>query len=493
MFKASIHNIIRKQPAPTIIKDRVDDTLLWGAANAKPFEIVTTINRSITGSACIRTFSQYLYGNGFMSESLASAKVNSTLTFDGLLRSITSPFTKFSGFAFNVKYNAEFKIRLIYPMPFESLRLGIPDEEGNISHLVYNPYFGTAEYDKKYNQVFDTFNPDPRIVQDQVLRDGKGYKGQIFWFGLESEYNRFYPLPYWYSDNHGKGGGKDAMENEYLLSRLLNKELDHGFLQNVLMKVVGDPDEPIKISADSASREVYRTAGELLSEQINSKFAGVDGDNMMILWSAMKEQFPEIQAFPSNFNYEKLKDVADKIKQDIASSLQIPLILAGIQTSGSLSKDDIESAVQLMYSNVRFYQSILEDTFRTILTYWHDMTLAGESTDIQNYNPFPESKSVDPIIWAEMSKTDRANWINENTEYTVTTSSTTDSSATNESENPEQAAAQAQLRGSVGGVQGILQIADNFKKGIINDVAAITILQEIFGFDEAIARNILGL
>jgi hypothetical protein len=161
MFKASIHNIIRKQPAPTIIKDRVDDTLLWGAANAKPFEIVTTINRSITGSACIRTFSQYLYGNGFMSESLASAKVNSTLTFDGLLRSITSPFTKFSGFAFNVKYNAEFKIRLIYPMPFESLRLGIPDEEGNISHLVYNPYFGTAEYDKKYNQVFDTFNPDP--------------------------------------------------------------------------------------------------------------------------------------------------------------------------------------------------------------------------------------------------------------------------------------------------------------------------------------------
>jgi hypothetical protein len=68
-----------------------------------------------------------------------------------------------------------------------------------------------------------------------------------------------------------------------------------------------------------------------------------------------------------------------------------------------------------------------------------------------------------------MSKTDRANWINENTEYTVTTSSTTDSSATNESENPEQAAAQAQLRGSVGGVQGILQIADNFKKGIINE------------------------
>jgi hypothetical protein len=182
------------------------------------------------------------------------------------------------------------------------------------------------------------------------------------------------------------------------------------------MKVVGDPDEPIKISADSASREVYRTAGELLSEQINSKFAGVDGDNMMILWSAMKEQFPEIEPFPSNFNYEKLKDVADKIKQDIASSLQIPLILAGIQTSGSLSKDDIESAVQLMYSNVRFYQSILEDTFRTILTYWHDMAIAGESTDIQNYNPFPIEKTVELHIWEVLTIEEKRKWVQDNTD-----------------------------------------------------------------------------
>jgi hypothetical protein len=66
-------------------------------------------------------------------------------------------------------------------------------------------------------------------------------------------------------------------------------------------------------------------------------------------------------------------------------------------------------------------------------------------------------------------------------------------SADNESDNPEQAKAQAQLRGSVGGVQGILSIADNFKNGIINEKSATTILEEIYGFSNIIAREILGL
>lgn len=68
-----------------------------------------------------------------------------------------------------------------------------------------------------------------------------------------------------------------------------------------------------------------------------------------------------------------------------------------------------------------------------------------------------------------------------------------DKSNDNESNNPEQATAQAQLRGSVGGVQGILSIADNFKRGIINELSATTILEEIYGFSEQVAREILGI
>jgi HK97 family phage portal protein len=53
--------------------------------------------------------------------------------------------------------------------------------------------------------------------------------------------------------------------------------------------------------------------------------------------------------------------------------------------------------------------------------------------------------------------------------------------------------AQANLRGSVGGVQGILQIQQSFVAGVTSESSAISILIEIYGFNEETARQILGV
>jgi HK97 family phage portal protein len=55
------------------------------------------------------------------------------------------------------------------------------------------------------------------------------------------------------------------------------------------------------------------------------------------------------------------------------------------------------------------------------------------------------------------------------------------------------AQAQANLRGSVGGVQGILSIQASFAQGLTTQQSAISILMEIYGFEENVARQILGL
>jgi HK97 family phage portal protein len=55
------------------------------------------------------------------------------------------------------------------------------------------------------------------------------------------------------------------------------------------------------------------------------------------------------------------------------------------------------------------------------------------------------------------------------------------------------AQAQANLRGSVGGVQGILSIQASFAQGLTSAESAISILMEIYGFEENVARQILGL
>ncbi len=58
--------------------------------------------------------------------------------------------------------------------------------------------------------------------------------------------------------------------------------------------------------------------------------------------------------------------------------------------------------------------------------------------------------------------------------------------------NDVEAEAKAKLKGSVGGVQGILEIQASVSQGITDYDAAISLLYEIFGFDDATARRILG-
>lgn len=52
---------------------------------------------------------------------------------------------------------------------------------------------------------------------------------------------------------------------------------------------------------------------------------------------------------------------------------------------------------------------------------------------------------------------------------------------------------QARLRGSVGGVQGILSIQQSVSKNITSPDSAIETLKEIYGFKKDVAARILGV
>lgn len=68
----------------------------------------------------------------------------------------------------------------------------------------------------------------------------------------------------------------------------------------------------------------------------------------------------------------------------------------------------------------------------------------------------------------------------------------TESGANINTPNDVEAEAKAKLKGSVGGVQGILEIQASVAQGITDYSAAISLLYEIFGFDEKTAKSILG-
>lgn len=56
----------------------------------------------------------------------------------------------------------------------------------------------------------------------------------------------------------------------------------------------------------------------------------------------------------------------------------------------------------------------------------------------------------------------------------------------------EQLDAQANLRGTVGGVQGILGILQGVSAGTMTRESAVATMMEIYGFNEATANKILG-
>ena len=66
--------------------------------------------------------------------------------------------------------------------------------------------------------------------------------------------------------------------------------------------------------------------------------------------------------------------------------------------------------------------------------------------------------------------------------------------ASNSSDNPDakRLEAQAQLKGSVGGVQALLQIQQSVAQGLTDINAAVVIISEIYGIESSLARQMVG-
>lgn len=404
MSKVKIINL-KKDGILNELKDFKNNCLFYGINNAYPLDLITKIRRSRTASVCLRKLEDFVFANGF--NEIGSVKVNNNDSYNNILRNITSNVVKLGGFAlrYDIEVNDfEFSIKNIYSLPFENCRLGIPEEGSDeIKYIVYNPYFGSPQYrieDNQYFAILEYSNTVEKVSAIKKYFKSKGftYSGVCSWFGLETEYSRIYPKLSWHGDNNQVGGGISDMVNEYMLQNLLERDLGGNFLQNQLLNMIGDASEPATPEDEVLMRDGkdYTTISDELADQL-SNFTGADADSMMILWSKNKEEVPILTPFASSFNYDKLKDVVYNIKESIASSLQVPSILVNIQSSGSISKDDIESATILLQETVRPIQSFILEKLNDIRKY---LKIGNMVFEINKPTPF---KVVPQYIFNSMS------------------------------------------------------------------------------------------
>lgn len=348
--------------APRSLKDKSKNILIWGKNNDYPQELINTIYRSHTASACLDTYKTFLTGSGFSDKALNELMVNADQNMIQFHSCLTPDNTYFDGIAIRVLWTPQGKISSMRHMPFESVRLGIPDDKGNVNKLYYNPFYGTKDYEVRFTEEYDSFSTDPKVIREQIQAAGLfEWKGQILYLAAKKPMRRFYPEPSY------SGAIKwFAVDNS--IGEFHENNIDNNFLLSCLIKIAGDPNDAAEVDSEG---KTVKTIGDAFDEEITHNMSGKDNaGKMMVLWAKTKEMFPELQAFPANTNDELFKTLQQLTIDNITIATKVPPIIAGIQVSGKLGNTaEIINSARLLQKVVSEKQEILETTYKMLLSY----------------------------------------------------------------------------------------------------------------------------
>lgn len=416
-----VYNLLREFVNPGQV-DTAGNYLPYGEYDAFPNKISKLVDESPVGSSCISTLCDFIEGEGFSEEDLGKFVVNQRgETFAHIHNETSKSLGKFQGFAWHFTFNTFGQVVNWYSLPFENCRLGKPDSFGWVSQIHYNPYFGTDQYKRDKTICYDVFNSDPKVVMAQQARDGIDkktqkplYKGQIYYFGTTKPLNRFYPVPEYWS-------AKYWLEVDRRISEYHQKNLANGFLQPVMMTIIGDPNQPSTDPAyaglDAAS---VPTAGQVVDQYISENFMGTERiGNLWLNWVSKVEEKAILEAFPANNQEGYMNSLIAAVKDMISTATKVPAILANIVTGASLGGDGnaIRAAVKLLQQRVVKWHHLLEREYMNVFKAFYQPVT--NEVKIIHYNPFPEMATVDAQVWAALTPEEKRKWIQDNTEIEI--------------------------------------------------------------------------
>ena len=381
--------------------------LPFGADDSFPTRLTKLIQGSPTATSCLSTWADFITGEGFNEgEDLENLKVNKTgLTLFQFHTIQSAVFAKSWGVATLVKYNRVGQITELYDLPFGACRLSKPDDNGLISTILYNPYFGTALYNQNDTVVYDAYNPNAAIDQAKNLK----WKGQIYWYGIRDDKDPFYPIPDHYSAQHWMNVEKNA-------AIYFDDQLENGFLQDTIMKMIGDPNDPSGMK-DDKNEDIPK--GKAFDKEMTGNFAGAKNRHRILaMWGSNKEEWPELEPFPNSGNPDLFRVQDEHAIKKITIATKVPGVLANIQDTNNFSGEQIRPAVRLMQQRASRPQSILIGIYQDLLK--NMVNPYTSPITIVDYNPYPEENTVDDKVWNELTAEERRKWIKDHTEIELT-------------------------------------------------------------------------
>mgnify|MGYP003122427238 CR=1 FL=1 len=192
-------------------------------------------------------------------------------------------------------------------------------------------------------------------------------------------------------------------------------------------------------------------------KKLKKQYGGSDnGSQVFVTFSKNGETAPEFIPLNLNASDERFLQLEQAIQQNIIIAHGASPIVAGVATSGKLgSSDEVIESEQVFQKNViDSKQKMIERSFNKLLK----INGIQEEIKLKGIKSFDEAEKEDDKV----------------------------------EEIDVESQAKANLRGSVGGVTGILDIAAQVTSGTISRQAGISILEIIFGLSKDDAIELLG-
>jgi hypothetical protein len=396
-----------REAIPTSRKDLADKYVPYGEHDTYPLELAQTVNKSVIASSCVSTRADFIEGEGFNDSAWNDLVINSLgETLGELNRKVAESQSMFYGYYIRIVYSRSGDPLQYYFLPFENCRLGIPDDTGYIAKILYNPNFGTGHFKSKETIYYDTYSNDKSVILQQIAQPD--YKGHVFFWGTTSPLDRVYPRPDYYES------AKPWMRVDYRTGNYHDVNLRNGFLQPIMLTVVGDPTAP-STDPDYQGKNV----GEVFDEQMTENFSGTERvGSIWVQWVRNKDEASTIQQFPGNNQEGYMNSLVDRTREIITAATKVPGILANINQGAQLGGDGnvIRAAVKLMQQRVIRWHHVNERNYTSIFDRYAPAQNIEEPPKLVHYNPFPELSTIDPLVWAELSPDEKRRWIKDNTE-----------------------------------------------------------------------------
>lgn len=364
--------------------------------------------------------------------------------FDEVLDSMGRDYWDSSNIYLKVLWNKDHtKILRIKHIPHEKIRIKDVDQE--YEALTYEYCYDWANVARFSRVEYPKFNQ----------RDTSSNE-QIFHFQLRSEGQVIYNRPKFIAGLDW--AIQNGMMGEYHTANMMNS-VNPSALIEFFKKI--DPDGQRKVMAD-----------------VNASYAGLrKTGRLMFLFNSDKDTAAKFTQMEPNKLDKTFIVLADTIQREICYAHGIDPQILGLKTPGALGNSlSLPEAFRLFnYNQISPAQKDIE----CILNKFLAINQVPVKIKLNNANYLFEDQTAQASAVSDSGAIK-----DDNMKITEETASPAANSAED--------IAKANLRGSVGGVQGILAIQAAVSAGTSDYNAAVVVLMEIYGFSEITAKAILG-